>query len=129
MRNIILASIFGVLIISGSIFYTLRKPVITLDTQESGTQATTTAEMTAIPLVGTQWVWLHTELPANKILSTPNREQYVLTFDTTGRVQSSTDCNTFIGKYVQDGEILSVGPLASTKKACVRPAASVQSEP
>ena len=43
------------------------------------------------------------------------------TFGPDGRVTGSSGCNTFRGPYEEQGEELSVGPLASTRKACKSP--------
>ena len=40
------------------------------------------------------------------------------TFGADGQVAGSTGCNEYNGAYVLDGTSLTVGPLASTKKAC-----------
>lgn len=48
-----------------------------------------------------------------------------LKFQADGTVSGSGGCNTFTGTYTMDGESLSFGPLAATKKMC-GPAASEQ---
>lgn len=117
MKQLLIVAI-GLLALGGLIFYTLnqaqsstsqhqgQKPIVTEDVPEHA------------PLIGTEWVWLHNELPNGELISTPNREQYILTFAQDGRVQSTTDCNIFIGKFETQGTTISVGPLGSTKKAC-----------
>ena len=39
-------------------------------------------------------------------------------FRAGGEIAGSGGCNSFFGQYTQDGARLTVGPLASTKKAC-----------
>jgi heat shock protein HslJ len=39
-------------------------------------------------------------------------------FDDAGRVMGSGACNRFNGPYVLDGDQLTIGPLASTRRAC-----------
>jgi heat shock protein HslJ len=41
-----------------------------------------------------------------------------LTFTADGRVSGFSGCNNFIGQYTVDDTTLSVGPLASTRRAC-----------
>lgn len=120
MRNIYIAAVLGLLIILGSVVYAKKRMLPVVDTT-AVTTGTSTQELppTNLPLKNTEWVWLQTELPNDDMISTPEREKYVLVLDDTARIQSSTDCNTFIGKYVVNGEVLSIGPLTSTKKACV----------
>lgn len=121
MRNLYIAAFVGLVIIASSIVYANKnttpisveeKPEVTEEIIPIGTMPAN------LPLLGTEWVWLHTELPNDKMVSTPEREKYVLTLDATKRVMSTTDCNTFIGKYEVNGEVLSFGPFTSTKKAC-----------
>ncbi len=121
MRNIYIAAAVGLVIIASSIVYAKKRmlPVV-IDTTTTVVQATSTSDLPPVnlPLKNTQWVWLQTELPNDDMLSTPEREKYILVLDDTARIQSSTDCNTFIGKYTVTDGVLSVGPLTSTKKAC-----------
>ena len=41
-----------------------------------------------------------------------------------GRVWGNTGCNRLMGSYKQDGARVRIGPLATTRKACVDPAAT-----
>lgn len=65
-----------------------------------------------------KWKWDYsTDARSNKI--TPKDSSlFVLEFGTDGRLNSSTDCNSLAGSYIKNEEVLSVGPLASTKMAC-----------
>ncbi|HSL77192.1 MAG TPA: META domain-containing protein [Candidatus Limnocylindrales bacterium] len=49
-------------------------------------------------------------------------------FTADGSVSGFAACNTFRGTYTTDGSTLSVGPLATTKMACERPASAVEAE-
>lgn len=121
MRNLYAAAFVGLVIIASSIVYANKSatPVPVEKAPEVKEETVSVGIMPAnLPLIGTEWVWLHTELPKDKMVSTPEREKYVLTLDTTKRITSTTDCNTFIGKYEVNGEVLSFGPFMSTKKAC-----------
>ena len=35
-----------------------------------------------------------------------------------GQITGSTGCNSYMGPYKVDGDAITIGPLASTKKAC-----------
>jgi|GEM_PF-1488961 len=41
-----------------------------------------------------------------------------ISFKSGGEVRGFGGCNNFFGTYVQDGQMLTFGPLASTKKFC-----------
>ena len=40
-------------------------------------------------------------------------------FRSEGKVGGFTGCNRFTGSYSQDGDTLSIGPLATTRRACL----------
>lgn len=44
--------------------------------------------------------------------------EITIEFDDEGRVTGDSGCNTFMGDYTLDGDTISVGPLASTRRAC-----------
>jgi heat shock protein HslJ len=44
-------------------------------------------------------------------------EQFIA-FKTEGEVSGNGGCNNFFGSYTQEGNAITFGPLASTKKAC-----------
>ncbi len=131
MRNLYAAAFVGLVIIASSIVYA-NKNVTSIPVEKSPEVAEevtpTGTTSNGLPLIGTEWVWLHTELPQDKMVSTPEREKYVLTLDATKRVMSTTDCNTLIGKYEVNGEVLSFSPFTSTKKACSGSMESVYSK-
>ena len=49
-------------------------------------------------------------------------------FAADGGVSGFAACNTFTGSYTTDGSTLTLGPLATTKIACERPASAVEAE-
>ena len=44
-----------------------------------------------------------------------------VTFDDDGRVYGDTGCNRFTGGYTTKGDRMTIGPLASTLRACPQP--------
>lgn len=120
-RTIYLAAFVGVLMITGSILYADRKysvnGIIGSSSKTKNTQLENDSPIVNEPLLGTEWVWLHTERPNGDLISTPKRESYVLTLK-DGRVTSSTDCNSLSSEYALNGEVLSFKPFAMTKMYC-----------
>jgi heat shock protein HslJ len=49
-----------------------------------------------------------------------------MTYDPAGTVSGSAGCNQYNGPATLDGSTISIGPLASTKRACVDEAANTQ---
>lgn len=49
-------------------------------------------------------------------------------FAADGIVSGFAACNTFSGTYTIDGDAIALGPLATTKMACERPASAVEAE-
>jgi heat shock protein HslJ len=47
-------------------------------------------------------------------------------FGSDGRVSGFAGCNTFSGTFATDGSTLTLGPLATTRMACERPASAVE---
>lgn len=84
-----------------------------------GTVALTLAPaptVTPKPLVGTTWS-LTGVVENEAVTSTVADTKVTLTF--TDDALSGTACNTFRGSVTVDGSTLKVGPIASTRKACV----------
>lgn len=72
----------------------------------------------ANPLAGTDWTWKYTTFANKSKTMTPNQARFVLKFDASGRVTSTTDCNSLAGTYSIKGEQLHFGPFAATLMAC-----------
>jgi heat shock protein HslJ len=51
-----------------------------------------------------------------------------VTFSADGRITGFSGCNTFMGRYDVDDQTLSVGPLASTRRACATPELQTQEQ-
>ena len=51
-----------------------------------------------------------------------------VTFASDGRISGFSGCNTFMGRYDVDDQALSVGPLASTRRACATPELRAQEQ-
>ena len=73
------------------------------------------------PLAGTSWRLV--ELNGQPVIGT---EPLTLNFGTDGRVSGYGGCNQFSGEYRQNGASLRIGPLLSTRRACLEPALNTQ---
>ena len=49
-------------------------------------------------------------------------------FDADGQVSGSAGCNTYLGPYTTDGDAITIGPLAATRKLCADPEVMDQEE-
>lgn len=78
---------------------------------------------TQIPLTGTEWVL--TDLAGTPAL--PGGKA-TLAFPEEGRVAGSGSCNRFTGSVTITGAQLKMGPLASTRMACMDNAVSQQED-
>lgn len=118
------------------------KPVITNTAAEMGTSelkngttttetnlATTTGNMmtssssqmgasTTTPLSSKSWIWTKTVATGAKDITPKKQTAFTVTFNATGTVSGTTDCNTFFGSYKSDATKLSFGPLGSTRMFC-----------
>ncbi len=82
-----------------------------------------TSRQATTELPGTSWTLVDLD-GAEPVGETPPS----ITFTDEGSVTGSTGCNTFNGEITIDGSELSFGPLATTRMACVDPAASEQEQ-
>ena len=91
---------------------------------QSGSPAATTAASTAgasasagSGLEGTLWRLTEYLGPAGTAVSVPQAVSASATFS-GGMVSGNAGCNDYTGSYTIDGDKLTIGPLAVTKKAC-----------
>lgn len=68
---------------------------------------------------GLTWTWIETQYSNDDVVEAADNTQFVATFLSEGQFSSTTDCNNTFGEYTIEGNNLSFGPLASTKKACL----------
>jgi heat shock protein HslJ len=71
--------------------------------------AVNAAQASMINLAGTEWGF------SEEI----GRTARFIQFGSDGRVSGSTGCNRFSGTYCQDGDALTIGTLATTRRACL----------
>jgi heat shock protein HslJ len=71
--------------------------------------AVNAAQASMINLAGTEWGF------SEEI----GRTARFIQFGSDGRVSGSTGCNRFSGTYSQDGDALTIGTLATTRRACL----------
>lgn len=72
-------------------------------------------------LAGTTWQVLSYNNGKQAVVSILNGTSLSLNFGIDGSISGNSGCNTYFGTYKVDGESISIGPLASTKKYCGAP--------
>jgi heat shock protein HslJ len=70
-----------------------------------------------LPLIGTEWD-LGSLYSGDTVSSTLAGTQVTMTLADDGTVSGWAGCNTYSGAYTLDGDVLTFGPLATTKMAC-----------
>lgn len=90
-----------------------------------GASATPAASLGPIVLDGTSWRLIGYLSPDGTHYTVPAAVTPGATF-ANGQFQGDTGCNTASGPYTQNGTSISIGPLASTKKACQEPMQTVE---
>lgn len=65
-----------------------------------------------------KWLWLKTELKDGTEVVPNSKGEFTLTFNDDASINVSTDCNSMLGEYKTDGELLSFGELISTLMYC-----------
>lgn len=76
---------------------------------------------TAAELAGTSWVLIDLNGSGDFLGSTPTLE-----IGPEGTLGGFAGCNTYDGSYAVDGTDIAIGPLRSTKMACVGPAGDIE---
>jgi len=88
-----------------------------------------TDEEVAVPdaqLTGSKWV-LNSITSGTMVSSVPSGVTASLRFGDDGQVKVQLGCNSGGGPYTDSGDVLSIGPLVTTKMACQPPAADIES--
>jgi len=135
MKNKTLYTLLSIVILLAVAYYTFvsirNNPLMTNETPATSTDvvmvpetpATSTPaapEESSHPLLGKRWAWVRSTDPLVSSTTTIKapEDKFIISFGTDKRFTSSTDCNGLSGGFIIDGEVLSVGPIASTKMAC-----------
>lgn len=82
----------------------------------------------ATALAGTAWQADGYNNGRQAVVSIEAGTTLTLQFGNDGRVNGHGGCNAFTGAYRIDGDRLTIGPLASTRKACMQPPATMAQE-
>lgn len=96
-----------------SIEETMTQPV----DEELSVEQTISEPLKNFSLEGS-WVWIGSVDSKDEAILPDDPYQFELIFETQGKLNSTTDCNTISGSYITNEESISIGPLASTKMAC-----------
>jgi heat shock protein HslJ len=71
-----------------------------------------------LPLTGTAWRLTTVATGTDAVSSTIAGTEVTMTIDEDGTVSGSAGCNRYNGTAIVEGDEVSFGPLATTKKAC-----------
>ncbi len=85
------------------------------------------AESPSLPLAETTWR-LSGFLEDGTARSALAGSNATLVFSTDGKVSGTTGCNNLMGPYTTSGSTISIGPLATTRKACADTALATQEQ-
>ena len=107
--------------------YELKAGSLTL-MDADGNQLLTFSEREPITLVGSSWQLLRFNNGKNGMESNLTTEKITLVFGEDGKVSGNAGCNNFNGGYEVDGDKLTVGPLATTRKMCAEPEGVMETE-
>lgn len=68
-------------------------------------------------LVG-EWEWVQTDRSLTNYVRPHSAGDFVLSIDESGRLQSTTDCNTVDGSVIVNDSMMSIGSLSTTEMFC-----------
>jgi heat shock protein HslJ len=69
-------------------------------------------------LTASKWVWRETIMSNDEIILPSKPDVFTLTFNATGEINGTTDCNSFFSTFTLDETKISFGPLGMTKMYC-----------
>jgi heat shock protein HslJ len=79
-------------------------------------------------LDGTSWQVISYNNGKQAVTSVLIGTELTAVFGMDGNLSGSSGCNTYVGSYKVDGDKITIGPLASTKKFCNEPAGVMEQE-
>ena len=79
-------------------------------------------------LAGTAWRVTGYNNGKQAVVSVLADTALTIAFDADGRASGSAGCNNFTGSYIQDGDKVTFGPAASTRRMCARPEGIMEQE-
>jgi heat shock protein HslJ len=79
-------------------------------------------------LAGTAWQVTGYNNGRQAVVSVLNGTELTMEFSADGRVAGSAGCNRYTGSFQQDGQSLSFGPAAATRRLCVEPDGVMEQE-
>lgn len=79
-------------------------------------------------LAGTAWQVTGYNNGKQAVVSVLAGTTLTIVFDDEGRASGSAGCNRFTASYVQDGDELTLGPAAATRKMCAGPEGIMEQE-
>jgi heat shock protein HslJ len=82
----------------------------------------------ALVLGGSRWIATMINNGRGGVASLVEETVVTAEFGTDGRVAGSGGCNRFSGEYTLEGDSLAIGPVASTRMACLEPEGVGQQE-
>jgi heat shock protein HslJ len=95
---------------------------------DAGGVALATFAPQATGLAGTAWEVTGYNNGRQAVVSVQTGTRLTVEFMSERRVSGSAGCNSFVGTYTAAGSVLTIGPLASTRKACLQPEGIMEQE-
>lgn len=88
------------------------------DTAANSTTTAVSNGTTTALLTESTWEWVETTMNDGTTITPNSSAAFTVDFSPLGRINGTTDCNSFRGQYELTGTALDVGPLATTKMLC-----------
>jgi len=100
---------------------------LTLELADDGGQMQFEARK-PIQLAGSRWLVRGYNNGKQAVVSVAGGTLLHVAFGEDGKLTGSAGCNSFTARYVLDAESITVGPAASSRKSCAKPAGIMQQE-
>ncbi len=93
-----------------------------------GETVLTMAAVEPAGLVGTSWVGLMVNTGTEAVTNVLEGTSITANFTEDGKLNGSAGCNNYMTSYTLDGDAITIGPAATTRKLCNEPAGVMEQE-
>lgn len=113
-------AVIVILIAAGAVlFFLANAKSYNSGTNTGGGSVETETPAEEVSITSQEWIWLNTQFNDNSTVEPSTPGAFTATFTEEGTLAVTTDCNNGNGSYeVGEGNTLTFGPMASTRKFC-----------
>ncbi len=112
-KNLVTYILVFVILAMIGLLFSFKNEVVVVRTPDISNNTTSDALLDQGP-----WMWQKVTYNDGNSVTANDPENFILAFEPSNRLSSTTDCNNLAGEYSVDGQNLSITNLASTMMYC-----------